>query len=202
MIIHTKTFYKDTIPVEIKIEKFPVVIFTDSHTNIKNIEKLKELHPNNQLICLGDITFLFAKSGEKYNSHSIQYFIDNKIPCLCGNHEEIVKDSDDITCEQSTYLKNLPRGFRLIAPDGKYYLLYHNKPESLWDRDNNPLNELEFIKQYKLENKDGILGVIRGHYHSSFINNYIKCQLITVGRLSVDSDYLLINSNGVEFKCL
>lgn len=191
MILYTKTYYKDTILKEIKIEKFPIVIFTDSHTNLSNIKKLKELYPNNQIICLGDFTFLFAKPGEKFNSYSIQYLIDNNIPCLQGNHESIIQDNDDISCEQTTFLKNLPRGFKLIRPDGKYYLLYHNKPEDIWGQDNDDLTQEQFLNTYKLVN-DNCLGVLRGHYHRSFIINYKNCPLITIGRLSKYNEYLLL----------
>ena len=210
MIIHTKTFYKDTIPVEIKIEKFPVVIFTDSHTNLSNIKKLKDLYPNNQFICLGDFTFLFAKSGEKYNSYSIQYFIDNKIPSLCGNHESIVKNSDDITCEQTTYLKNLPRGFRLLLPDYTNYLCYHHRPSDIWGFPDKQPNQKEFLEIYTQVNNQ-TRGVLKGHEHRNFIVDYpeIQTKLVGIGKLSNSShhknedeggNYALLTENGIECK--
>src|SRR5690348_13191925 len=88
-IIFTKTYNQSNIK-EIKITNFPVIIFSDSHTNLNNLKRLKELYPNNQFICLGDITFLFSKPGEQYNGNSIDYFIENKIPCLLGNHDQHV----------------------------------------------------------------------------------------------------------------
>jgi len=65
---------------EIHIDRWPVVVTTDSHTNISNLKKLKELYPTEIFISLGDFTFLFAKEGEKFNEYSIQYFIDSNIP--------------------------------------------------------------------------------------------------------------------------
>lgn len=73
---------------EIQVTKLPVVIITDTHTNITLIRKLREMYPDNQFICLGDITFLFAKAGDEFNKHSINYFMESNIPCLFGNHEE------------------------------------------------------------------------------------------------------------------
>lgn len=210
MIVYTKTYHKDTIPQEIKIEKFPVVIFTDSHTNLSNIKKLKELYPNNQFICLGDISFLFAKPGEKFNSYSIQYFIDNKILCLGGNHEEIVKDSEDITCEQSTYLKNLPRGFRLILPDYTNYLCYHHRPSDIWGFSDKQPNQKELLEIYPQINNQ-TSGVLKGHEHRNFVVDYpeIDTKLIGIGQLcgsnhhTVDKDggnYALLTENGIQFK--
>src|SRR5687768_7494369 len=112
---------------------FPCVVFSDSHTNLSNIKKLKELYPNSQFICLGDFTYLFAKDGEKFNEYSIQYFIDNNIPALEGNHESFIVGAsyDDkfvtqrvlgnppnfnLSPKHLQFLGNLPRGFKLILP--------------------------------------------------------------------------------------
>src|ERR1041384_2475697 len=118
---------------EIKVTKFPVILFSDSHTNTRNVDKLKELYPGKPLISLGDLTFLFAKPGEKWNSKSIQYFIDNKIPCLLGNHEQYVLHESrfvhDITTEQFKFLKSLPIGIKLVLPNNKHYLLFHHLPD-------------------------------------------------------------------------
>jgi predicted phosphodiesterase len=189
---------------EIKINKFPCVIFSDSHCNLSNIKKLKELYPDLQLICLGDIVFLWAKKGEKFNSQSIQYFIDNKIPACCGNHDVFLAWEDwdntryDLSSAHLNYLRNLPYGFKLILFNGKNYLLFHNKPQDLWGIDNMPLNEKQFLNTYKLIDKN-CLGVLRGHYHVSSVVKYNICPLITIGRLSKDGYYGIINQDGFNF---
>lgn len=85
--------YSDTSTIT--INKFPLVIITDSHTNLKNVKVVKDIHPLNDIICLGDITFLFNKS-DNFNCMSIRYFKDNKIPCLLGNHEEQLINSSKV----------------------------------------------------------------------------------------------------------
>jgi predicted phosphodiesterase len=215
-LIFTKKYNTDVNIQEIKVDKYPIIVFSDSHCNLSNIKKLKELYPNNQFICLGDICFLFSKPGDKFNSYSIDYFANNNIPCLLGNHDshvldcsignsltklDNIEDKYDLNQQQINYLKKLPIGFKLIRPDGKYYLLYHNKPEELWSMDNKNQTEEEFLKTYKLVNKD-CLGVIRGHYHRNFIVDYpeIQTKLISIGRLSVNGDYVLLMENGIEYK--
>ncbi len=211
---------------EIKIDKLPVIIISDSHCNLSNIKKLKELYPNNQFICLGDICFLFAKAGEPYNKHSINYFIENKIPCLKGNHEEHI-----INCAESdsgnsliifkaiprfdehsslfdnygldknhlNYLKSLPIGFKIILPNGENYLAYHNKPKELWSFTEN-LSEKSFLEVYNPDNK--CRGIIIGHHHYPLKIKYSKREMIYLGRLSVDGDYGLLYNNHIELKKL
>lgn len=70
----------ETRIISIEIKKFPAVIFTDTHTNIQNIQKLKELFSGVQMICLGDITSMFSKGANDANIRSIQFFMDNRIP--------------------------------------------------------------------------------------------------------------------------
>ena len=218
-----KTFiksYTKTNIKEIKITDFPVVLFSDSHTNTRNIDRLFELYPNSPLICLGDITFLFSKPGETYNQKSIDYFIDKKIPCLQGNHDSHVlscslgnslsfldaihTDTDiyDLTQQHINYLQSLPIGFKLLLPGGDNYLLFHNSPNDLWGFRDESFKEFAFLKEYPIH--DRTVAIIRGHEHRHFVIDFpnIRTKLITIGRLSKDGDYALLTEKGVEAKKL
>jgi len=125
MIIKTYSAIDERIG-KIKIDKFPVVIFSDSHTNIVNIRRLQKLYPNSQLICLGDITFFPSTEGV-WNKKSIDFFINHKIPCLVGNHDhfiahEFLNEADwELEQYHVSFLRKLPLGFKLVLPDGSYY---------------------------------------------------------------------------------
>lgn len=136
---------------EIEVSKFPLVIITDSHCHVKRISQIKSLYPHSDFICLGDITDLFS-NWESFNKESVKYFMENKIPCLEGNHESFIKacytndmsvlnnvlincnppkfNLDDVHLD---FLRALPRGFKLNLPNGEHYLCFHNKPNDLWD---------------------------------------------------------------------
>lgn len=159
---------------EIHIKEFPVVIITDTHCNIKNIRTLRELYPNNLLICLGDIVNLFAKTEDdwKFNNLSVQFFIDSKIPCLQGNHDAFLgwELKYDISDERKKYLQKLPKGFRLILPNGFKYLCFHNRPEDLWSfTEENTFSNDQFVTCYPVDTKTK--GVIIGHQHRNLRNN-------------------------------
>ncbi len=202
--IFTKT-YKNLNIQEIKITKFPVVIFSDSHTNLANIRKLKELYPDNQFICLGDFTFLFSKPGETCNQKSIDYFIENKIPCCYGNHDlhilscsvgnsltnikligsETDSDIYDLTQQQINYLRNLPIGLRLILPDGNHYLCFHHLPNDLWGHcQEKDLTKEQFLSNFPI-NEERTIAVLNGHLHRNFVVEYLglKTKRIAIGQL-------------------
>jgi len=200
---------------EIKVEKFPVVIFTDSHTNIENIELVRGLYPNNDVISLGDFTFIFSKVGDKYNKHSINYFIKHKIPVLKGNHEEhilgcstgdsfvkilpqyqdghslIDLDIYDLSQQQIDFLRKLPIGFKLILPDNSNYYCFHNRPNDLWSFTEEAFTTDSFRKTYPFDNKT--LGIIQGHNHRNFRVDYVlKPEYYSISRYSIGQ---LCNSN-------
>lgn len=204
MRIIVKSYSEKPIIKEIPIF-YPTVIFTDSHCNVNSIKTLRNLYPRDELISLGDFTFLFEKPDEEWNNKSIQYFIDNKIPTLIGNHESFVGGNIgfNITIEQKEYLNKLPMGFKLVLPSGKYYLAFHNRPLDLWGFEEEKGLELDEFKRI-YEPSSNCIGILKGHYHFNRIINYteINSKLINIGRLSKDGDYALINENGVEFKRL
>lgn len=217
---------------EIKINKYPVCIFTDAHCNIKNIKELQRLYPNCLLLSLGDIVQLFSKPGEKFNHYILDFFIKEKIPNLMGNHcqhilgcgigDSFTKimpkydegssfvDADiyDLTQQHIDFLRKLPIGFKLILPNGKYYLCYHNEPKDLWSH-KDYLNANQFQDAYPIKND--CLGVIHGHLHSNFIHEYqgLVTKRIGIGQLCNSNhhtgenngkNYGLLTENGIEFK--
>lgn len=204
-LIFTKTYGNNKIQ-EFKIDKFPVVIFSDSHCNINNIKKLQELYPNNLLLCLGDITFLFSEFNDERNAISTRFFMHNKIPCLMGNHDSVY-NKYNLFQNEKDFLKNLPMGFKLILPNGKYYLLYHNEPGDLWTH-YDYLNPNEFEDKYLIH--ENCLGIIQGHLHQNFVHEYkgIVTKRIGIGQLcnsnrhsdNTGGNYALLTENGVEFK--
>lgn len=198
---------------EINIEQFPLVIFTDTHTNLANIKHLQGLYPNSQLVCLGDITNLWNK-GEKFNEYSIQFFIENKIPCLKGNHEEHISACQDggakyvfravsfgdfgISKSSLDYIKNLPTGFKINIPNGKHYLVFHNRPNDLWSfTEASSLNEQKFKEVYPIDNNT--IAVLHGHGHKNYSVQYSNVFHHQIGALKY-GDYALLTENGVIFK--
>ena len=217
---------------EIKVTNYPICIFSDSHCDLTNIKKLKNLYPNNLLLSLGDITQIFSPKNDLSNSSSIDFFIDNNIPTLMSNHEEHILDAESNTLvlffkdsnndnnsingnsyglkkHHINFLENLPLGFKLILPNGKYYLLYHHAPRNLWGfYDKGSLNDSHFKKIYDITD-DNVLGVIHGHCHNNF-TDYYKTLNITkycVGVIApkkggYGGNYLLLTEKGLEYKKL
>ena len=207
---------------EIQVTRFPLVIITDSHCHIKRISEIKTLYPHSQFICLGDITDLFSEK-EAFNKHSINYFIENKIPCLEGNHESFIKacytgDSfvlsnvlintqaiPDYRLDENihvNYLYSLPRGFKLILPNGENYLCFHHEPNNLWNfNDQNGLTGDSFKKIYPLDDKT--LGVLHGHTHKAFAEEYkdVKAKRYSIGALKF-KQYAILTEQGIHFKSL
>ncbi len=188
---------------EISVNEFPLVIITDTHTNIENIDRLKATYPKHKFICLGDITFAFDKMTLS-NSRSIQYFQSQKIPCLVGNHDEFVGECGDfeLSKQDRGFINQLPLGFKLNLPDGSNYLCYHNRPNDLWSSTEEAFEEFAFRVTYPIDK--GTKGVIIGHNHRHFVVDYpnIPCKLICVGRLSKDGEYALLTEKTIEFKKL
>ncbi len=195
-------FIKEIKPlkiVDITVDKFPLVIITDTHTNLVKVRAIRETYPNSQLICLGDITFLFEKFSPA-NSNSINYFIDNNIPCLKGNHEEAIEYDNlyNISPEERNWISELPIGFRLILPNNTEYLCFHNKPKDLWSFYDG-WSEREYLDTYPITDKTQ--AVLIGHHHRSWIKEFPNSpNLIFIGRVSKDGDFALLNENSIEFK--
>lgn len=205
---------------EIQIINYPCIIFSDSHTNLSNIRKLKKLYPDFQLLSLGDFTFLFEKEGQNFNKLSIQYFIDNNILAVCGNHEAylIASENNDkfvtqrvlgnppqfnLSKEHLQFLDNLPRGFKLILSNGLNYYCFHNLPRDLWSFPDN-ITEQEFKSNYVFDSNT--IGIIQGHLHKNKIDNFNPKRYI-IGELCNSSNgngnnYILITENGIEYKKL
>lgn len=204
-LIYTKKYSDKPKIREIKIENYPVVLFGDSHCNLRNIKRLQELYSRNLIVSLGDSTFFQGKKEDYWNAHSIQYFIDNNIPTLLGNHDSVVMDDNEynITHKQREFLKGSPMGFKLILPDGTYYSCWHNECSDLWGfKTDENLSQEDFFNIFSIDKQ--CAGVIKSHFHRHFIVDYpeISCKMYSIGRLSVDGDYCLIDKDSVKLKRL
>lgn len=76
------------------LRKVPLIIFTDPHgcflTFKKQYEELKAKFPDEEFCIAGDLPDRGPRTREL-----IQYVIDNKIPCLQGNHDDLMSGSED-----------------------------------------------------------------------------------------------------------
>ncbi len=206
---------------EIQVIRFPLVIITDSHCHIKRIAEIKTLYPHSQFICLGDFTDLFGEK-EAFNKHSINYFMENKIPTVEGNHESFIKacytkdksvlsnvlintnKSPLFRIEQVhiDYLNNLPRGFKVVLPNGEHYLCFHNQPDDLWSFSDPDVFTPDRFKTVYLPD-DKTLGVVHGHTHKVFMEEYenVKAKRYSVGALKF-KQYAILTEEGIHFKSL
>lgn len=200
--------------VEIKVTT-PLVIFTDSHTDILSIQKLLTIHHDCQFICLGDITNLWNENKDRANHTSIEFFTELKIPCLEGNHEaqllacesgtgllarDIFGSADyDLTQQHIDYLRSLPRGFKLVLQNATY-LAYHNSPRCLWSFTKPPISKEQFVEKFPLHEVDGIL---IGHQHTKFCAEFegLSCKLHGIGALKF-GEYAILTEKGLEHKRL
>ena len=206
MMNESVQIYKDILIQEIIVQKFPLVIITDGHKDLKNVEKVRALYPSSNLICLGDITDLFKK--DVLNSVSIQYFIDNKIPYLIGNHEQFIiasfpnYETWGLSYEQFKHLIDSPIGFKLLLPDNSNYFCFHNRPNDLWSlTEEKSLTKEQFIETYSIDEKT--VGVIQGHNHKAFVASFpdFKVKRFSIGAL-LYKQYALLTERGIEFKRL
>ena len=206
---------------EIQVTRFPLVIITDSHCHIKRINEIKALYPHSQFICLGDLTDLFGEK-EAFNKHSINYFIENKIPAVEGNHESFIRacytKDKSVLCnvlintsvppkfniEQAhiDYLNNLPRGLKIVLPNGEYYLGFHHEPNNLWNfNDQGGISPDRFKSVYSVDDKT--LGVLHGHTHKAFMEEYknVRAKRYSIGALKF-KQYAILTEQGIQFKSL
>ena len=205
---------------EINIDKLPIVIISDCHCKLENLQKVKSLYPHYKIISLGDNCDLYARNSNS-NQLIIQWLIDNNIQSTSGNHEEHISgvvngttimfldnhnnidiNYYNIPQHQCEWLKELPRGFKLNLPDGKYYLLYHHLPLDVWSfKDQGKLTKQEFIDAYKFD--DNCLSVIHGHLHLNFMEEFpnLSTTRISLGALKFGW-YAIINEDGVNLNQL
>lgn len=183
---------------EISIDSFPLIIVTDSHTNLSLIRQLQKF--KHKIISLGDFTSLYDVQG-KFNKFSIDFFIKEKIPALCGNHESITATLNSTSKSHREYLNNLPDGFKLNLPDGTNYFCFHNRPQDVWSF-YSVAPTLEEFKHIYPQINERTRGVIIGHHHLIFNINYpeINCNLIGVGPIIKEEEYAILNEDGITFK--
>ena len=198
----------------IKINNFPVIVITDSHTNIENIKELKNLYSGNRFISLGDFTSVKKLYGSD-NSESVDYFIDNKIDSLLGNHDKFIYNvktgkekfsslvpfAYGVKRSHTNYISKLPVGIRLELPNGENCLCFHNHPNQLGGEISDVYSTKNFVKNYMVDKNT--TNVLTGHKHfnCSYTFNGIKCKLNRVGALK-NGDYGILDEDGFKFKNL
>jgi len=188
----------------INVSKYPLVVISDVHASVLSVQRIRNKYPDNEIICLGDIADLWNKGATDSNKKVVNYFSENKIPTLMGNHDEWVAANQllyQMSDEHVKYLMTLPCVFVLDFPDGKTYKCYHYKPTDFWGMDNTNMSYLDFCSTYgDADSNDGIL---IGHTHTNFIRNFknARRKFIGIGSLKY-GDYALLTENGIEFKKL
>jgi len=205
--------------------KLPLIIITDVHCSHNKVSQLLSLYPNNQFVCLGDIIDLFNKNKNDSNHKTIDLFIEKKIPSIEGNHDSHVLscstgntlrptklfgdfggghltdiDEYDLGQRHIDFLNNLPRGLKLILPNGHYYYCFHNLPDDIWGMEDNITRE-KFIKSYPVNHF--VDGILRGHHHKNKVFEFggISTKLYSIGALKY-GDYAILTEKGVEYKKL
>lgn len=218
LMCHLKYWIKIKMTIQdIQLGKEPLIVITDSHTNLANIRKVKGLYPNSKIVCLGDFTSLWSKA-EPFNEYSIKYFIENGIQSLKGNHEEHIASCQrggkqyifraipsfgeyDISEESLNFICGLPTGFKLNWKDGYHWLCFHNRPNDLWSFTNkDTLDEHRFKQVYPVNDKT--LGVIIGHQHTHFIRELGTSKLLCLNELAKSGSFLEVDGCSLHFKDL
>lgn len=184
---------------------YPVLLITDVHTNLFNLRRLLLQYPKHTVVCLGDIVNLWDKNTTNSNQEIVDFFIQKKIICIKGNHDEHVGanlPTYGITNEMANYLNNLPRSITLELPDNKRYDCYHYRPNDYWSLNHpNSMTYDQFCAVYGDSiNSDAIL---IGHLHMAYELTYqpYKGKLIGIGALKEDQ-YAILTENGIEHKKL
>jgi len=190
---------------DIKITSLPVGIITDSHTDLTNLEKLKDKY--NQIICLGDFTSTRKPLGWE-NDKSITALRKSGIPCLRGNHEQCIYNlktskfplpfTYDISEENLDFIGNLPIGFRLILPNQNNLLCFHNKPDELGGRGLSPITDLQLMKEYPID--VSTTAVITGHNHMAWLKQFVNLGVEFIRCASLkDGGYAEIAKDGLVY---
>ncbi len=173
--------------LELKLE-FPLTIVTDIHCRGHGLKRLVKRGAKN-IICLGDITDLFQKD-DKINQNIIDYFIETKIPCLRGNHEEFLIKVNTLPEYCISYLRKLPRAFKI-----KDNLLLHNELNDLWI-----FREFIAPNDFNIIHLPGFARIIHGHYHRNEELSYGNQKLTRIGALKY-GDYAILNEdNSIEYR--
>ena len=165
---------------------YPVLLITDVHSHLYNLNQVLAKHPSHTVVCLGDIVNLWDRNTSNLNQQVIDLFMERNIICVKGNHDEHVaanKDTYGITEKMASYLDNLPRSISLELPDNKRYDCHHYRPNDYWGT--HPLNfsYLQFCDIYG-KNID-VDAVLIGHLHKTQELNFPnkKTKLICVDAL-------------------
>jgi hypothetical protein len=203
--------------LDIKVDKFPLIIISDVHNNLLNVHRILLKHKGDQVICLGDVVDLFNENKTDENQRTIDFFSESDIPCLLGNHEQQLLACESgnsllissalhspdygLTQQHLNFLKSLPIGFKLILPDLINYYCFHNRPLDLWSFTVPPFDREQFRSSYPFDSYTQ--EIIIGHNHQNFLLSFpaILCKLRGIGALKL-GDYAVLTETGIEVKKL
>jgi UDP-2,3-diacylglucosamine pyrophosphatase LpxH len=182
------------------LNRFPIVIVSDIHNSLDNLIKVRELHKDCECVCLGDIVDLWDKNGNDNHKKILDYFIENKIPTILGNHDEFMAANSKykLSEKQDKYIQNLPFMFVLETLDKKTHKCYHYKPNDIWSmEDNSKIDFDKFCEWYGYDHTF-VSNVIAGHTHKQFIKSFkeTNCKYVGVGSLKY-GEYGLLFEDGI-----
>jgi hypothetical protein len=187
---------------DIEVKSLPVGIITDSHTDLVNLEKLKDKY--SQLICLGDFTSTHKVMGNE-NDNAVSRMRESGIPCLMGNHEAFIHKvktgtwplpfAYSLSRKNLDFIGGLPIGFRLLLPNDTTTLCFHNRPNDLGGHGVSPMDVIDLISEYPIEYNTS--AVVTGHNHLGLIRGYKELDVKFVRCASLkDGGFAEIDKDG------
>jgi UDP-2,3-diacylglucosamine pyrophosphatase LpxH len=181
-------------------------LVTDSHTHNDQLELIRAKHSKiKEWFHLGDL-FSFNTHEVGKNRETMKWFLSHKkdYTYVVGNHD-VVTIKTDFNVElkdKEEYLREVHKSIKVILPNNNHLLLYHSKPNSMWDFINPGYSEREFIEDF-LGMDDNTEYIINGHQHREYIHEfpYLETKLVSVGAACY-GEYAIYNNGKIEFKKL
>ena len=173
------------------------------------IGKLKSIFAANKEIkqwyCLGDIVDFLEPGG---NKDTMDFWIENcfNVPCLIGNHEEIVShDLLNISFTHQAAIRKFCTSFEFLLPNKETLYAFHNKPKCNWSFiDQGKYTYREFVDNFS-QIWMGARAVLIGHNHKQFVMDFEameECpQIWSVGAVKL-GQYAIIDKDGLQLKRL
>ena len=183
-----------------------LVIITDIHGNLGNTQRVLDLYPKSQIICLGDITNLWDENVTQEHQTIIKFFAQKEIPCVIGNHDIHVFQNPQtygIDDESIRFLYQLPVGLTLKTSNNLNFAFFHHKPHDFWGHcDITKMTYEEFCLSYDAE-KDNLDMVFIGHLHKPYTLRFSgkNKAIVSVGALK-DGWYAVYKDGIIEHKKL
>lgn len=191
---------KLTLVKTFNVWQFPIGFISDIHNNIESVKKVLIKHPEvKQWFCLGDIIDFIRPQK---NDETLDWFRTQDIPTIKGNHEVAACAQCKVAGHHKEWIIGQPFVFRLVLPDHKSLLLYHNKPNDLWVHIDH-ITERELDEWFPIASD--IKAILIGHNHKQF--HFIPCspdidtELWSIGSLGINEQYVIMDEE-YNFKFL